>query len=192
MSPFPDLDPWLRHWPFRPGEISAREVRAHDGRTVLLMRVELGVLQLETEGRPDGERPGGAETYLDNLISRSVHEGEAFQLDEEDQQEVDRELFQFYQRRLCWKALRRFDRAVADADHTLELVDFARRHSPDDEWLESHQQHRIFVLFHRTEAAALGELERSSPEAAIEEINMGLTRLRECFDPVKTKATRGS
>ena len=57
MAPRNDIDRILQQWAFEPGEISARIIRAADGREVLQMRVELGVLQLETKGRPDGQRP---------------------------------------------------------------------------------------------------------------------------------------
>ena len=49
-----DIDQILRTWEFEPGEVAARLVRAGDGREVLQMRVEMGILQLETENRPDG------------------------------------------------------------------------------------------------------------------------------------------
>src|SRR5690348_9843892 len=55
-----DIDRVLQEWPYQPGEISARLVRAADGREVVQMRVEMGLLQLETDGRPDGTRPSGS------------------------------------------------------------------------------------------------------------------------------------
>ena len=53
-----DLDDVIQGWPYdpEPGEHLAREVRARDGRKVLQVRIELGVLQLEVTGRPDGLR----------------------------------------------------------------------------------------------------------------------------------------
>ncbi len=180
-----DIDQVLRRWPFKPGVINARLVRAEGGREVLQMRIEMGVLQMESALRPDGERPGGAETYLDYLIQQAVHRERDFQLSEEQCFEVDREFLQFYHRRICWLALRQFERAVRDADHTLDLMDFVLDHSPDEEWTRSHEQYRPFVLFHRTQAAALSRLDRAGPEEAIEEIDQGLARIRELFAPDK-------
>jgi excinuclease UvrABC helicase subunit UvrB len=60
-------------------------------------------------------------------------------------------------------------------------MDFVAAHSPDPHWTASHEQYRPFVLFHRTQAAAMVRLQESGPEAAIEEINHGLQRLRELF-----------
>lgn len=180
-TPRQDIDHVLRDWPHEPGEISVRLVDAHDGREVLQMRIELGVMQLETTHRPDGQRPGGAETYFDYLLALAIHEGDDFKLTEEQCGEVDRELVQFYHRRICWLALREYENAVRDADHNLAFMDFVRSCSPAEEWTESHEQYRPFILFHRTQAAALAELEEKGPETAIEALNVGLDRMRELY-----------
>ena len=60
-----------------PASILAREVRARDGRKVLQVRIELGVLQLEVGGRPDGLRPHGFVTYLDYLRHSAANRGQA-------------------------------------------------------------------------------------------------------------------
>ena len=176
-----DIDRMLREWPYEPGEVSARLVRASDGRELLQMRVEMGILQLEVENRPDGQRPGGADTYFDYLLGLATHEGDDFQLTAEQCAAADREFLQFYHRRICWLALREFHRAARDADHSLAFMDFVRDHSPDEEWTLSHEQYRPFVLFHRTQAAALAKLEESSPDEAIQELNGGLQRFRDLF-----------
>lgn len=173
-----DIDEVLRQWPFRPGVIMARRVRARDGREVVQMRVEMGILQMETQHRPDGTRPGGANTYLDYIARQAARFGPDFVLSSRQCAEMDREFLQYYHRRICWMALREFDRAVQDADHTLAMMDFATRHSPSAEWTLSHEQYRPLVLFHRTQAAALAELDHGGPEAAIEAIADGLARLR--------------
>jgi len=181
MSDRQDIDHVFREWPYQPGVISARLVDTGDGRQVLQMRIEMGVLQMETTGRPDGERPGGAETYLDELIQDAFSQDESFELTEDQCFEVDREFLQYYHRRICYLALREFARAVEDADHTLALMDFAAAHSPDAEWTLSHEQYRPFVEFHRTQAGAMKQLQRSGPEAAIAEIDCGLDRMRKVF-----------
>jgi len=156
----------------------ARVIQARDGREVVQMRVEMGILQMETQHRPDGTRPGGANTYLDYITRQAARHGPDFVLSARQCAEMDREFLQYYHRRICWLALREFERAVQDADHTLAMMDFATRHSPSQEWTLSHEQYRPLVLFHRTQAAALAELEQAGPEAAIEALADGLVRLR--------------
>ena len=182
MAQNQDIDAILRDWPYQPGVISARIVRAAGRRKVLQMRIELGLLQMEFTARPDGERPGGKDTYLEYISGQLGDAEDVPQLLTDEQCfEIDREFVQYYHRRICCLALREFDRAVADADHTLELMDFVAAHSPNEEWTASHERYRPFVHFHRTQALALAVLEKSGPETAIEEINNGLEEMRKIF-----------
>ncbi len=182
MSQHFDIDDILREWPFEPGKVIARLIRADDGHEVLQMRIEMGLLQMETRNRPDGKMPGGSETYLDYLIQQGFRTSDGFELSEQQYLEVDCEFMQFYHRRICWLALRAFPQAVADADHTLALMDFVATHPKNELWTASHEQYRPFVLFHRIQAAALAELEASGPERAIEELGRGLAQLLKVFE----------
>ncbi len=175
------IDRILEDWPFDPEAVMVRRVTGGDGREVLQMRIEMGVLQLETAGRPDGTTPFGASTVYDHLLEQAMQEG-LFELTPELCVEIDREFVQYYHRRVCWLRLHEYRRAVEDADHTLGLMDFCREYSDDEEWVLAHEQYRPFVLFHRTQAAALAALEQDGPEAAIIEVNTGLDRLRQFFE----------
>lgn len=173
------LDFLFHEWPYEFGEVAARRVQGADGRDVVQLRVEMGVLQMEVAGRPDGSRPGGHPTCADWLSTLAQKEADTFALNGPRCLEIDREFVQFFHRRVAWLALREFDRAVADADHTLALMDFSSLHSPDRGWAEMHEQYRPFVLFHRTQAAALGTLEQGGAAAAIGEIDDGMRAIRD-------------
>lgn len=175
------IDRILKQWPYRPGEVDARIVEGTDGREVVQLRVDLGLLQMEVNGRPDGTKPHGAATYYDYLIAAAIAEGDVFEMNEEQCNEADREFVQFYQRRICWLSLREYRRAVRDADHNLGFMDFCAKHSPSDEWTATHEQYRPFILFHRTQAAALAEIDDGDAEKAIEELNHGLDRMRDFY-----------
>jgi hypothetical protein len=179
-----DIDFVLRDWEYKPGVVQARLVEAHDRRQVIQMRIDLGVLQLETEGRPDGTRPHGCATYYEYLQERAraaQRAGKSFVLDEEQSQDADQEFLQFYHRRVCWLALRKYARAIRDADHTLTFMDLVKRHSPGEEYTHAHEQYRGFVLFHRTQAASALQVEKNNPEQAIDEIRNGLEKLKAFF-----------
>ncbi len=180
-----DIDRLLADWPYRQNEVIARLVRAGDGREVLQLRVDMGVLQMEVENRPDGTRPHGADTYYDYLVGQALHDPD-FQLTPEQCLDADREFVQYYHRRICWLALREYRRAVRDADHSLRFMDFARDHSPNEEWTLSHEQYRPYVLFHRIQASSLAELEDNGPESAIAELNKGLARFRAMYADEET------
>lgn len=181
-----DIDEALQGWPYdpEPGEVVAREVRARDGRMVLQVRVELGMLQLEVEGRPDGVRPHNFATYLDYLRHRASARGSSalgkaapWPMEPAHCVEADREFSQYYHRRVAWLSLQRYDRALRDSDHTLALMDFVARHAPEGEYIESHEKFRGLVLFHRTQALTALALERRKPEEAVDAVHDGLRRL---------------
>jgi len=182
MAKRQDIDALLKSWKYEPGEVVARVVGATDGRQVVQMRIEMGLLQMEVVNRPDGTRPHNCATYFDYLKQRAALEEERLVLSPEQCMEADREFTQFYHRRMCWLALREFDKAVQDADHTLAFMDFLREHSPEEEWTMVHEQYRPFVLFHRAQAGALSKLESSGPDAAITELNYSLDRFRDLFE----------
>jgi len=178
------IDTILKGWDYEPGNVQARQVTGGDGRPVLQMRVDLGLLQMEVENRPDGQRPHGFPTYFDYLkqearLAKTKHE--PFVLSEAQCQEADREFVQFYNRRVCWLALRNYANAIADADHTLAFMDLVRDHSPNDDYTQAHEQYRGFVTFQRTQGAAALALEKHDPEKAIDAVRAGLAQLKDFF-----------
>src|SRR5213595_974615 len=64
-SPSKDITPVLRGWDYEPGTINVRKVSGLDGSPKIQMRLDLGLLQMEMTGRPDGVRPHGCESLLD-------------------------------------------------------------------------------------------------------------------------------
>ncbi len=73
-----DIDEILKQWPFDPLSVNVRLLESRQ-REVLQMRVDMGILQLEIEGRPDGNRFQGASTYYD-FLKKKTETGE-FDLD---------------------------------------------------------------------------------------------------------------
>ena len=60
-----DIGDILKRWPFKPGEVNVRRIIGVDGKEKLQLRLDLGLLQMEISGRPDGKTPKGHETLLD-------------------------------------------------------------------------------------------------------------------------------
>jgi hypothetical protein len=174
------LDNLLKEWEFDPKIPSVRLVKGGDNRDVLQMRVDLGLLQMETQGRPDGRKPKGHASYLDYLLDAEERDAD-FNMTDEDCFEVDREFVQYYQRRISWLRLQHYHRAIEDADHTLALMDVCLDHCNDEDWTISHEQYRPFVLFQRTQAAALAALDDAGAQPAIAEINKGLEAMLQVF-----------
>jgi hypothetical protein len=184
MQRHPNIDKILRDWPYHPHAVSVRLVKGDDRRELIQMRIEMGLLQLEVKGRPDGLRPEGYESYFEALQQEAAKTF-GMVLSEDQCGEADREFVQFYHRRVCWLALREFEKAIADADHTLALMDFCREHSPDKAWTMTHEQYRPFVVFHRTQAATLWALEEQDAESAIEAVNRGIRGIEQLIEDVE-------
>lgn len=178
-----NIDHILKQWPFDPTTINVRKLWI-DERQVLQLRLDMGLLQMEVVHRPDGKRPHGAKTYFDYLSQLAGRAPNEFRLSDDHCAEIDREFAQYYHRRICWLHLQEFEHAVRDADHTLQLMDFCKQYSEDEQWSVAHEQYRPFVLYHRTQAMALAALEQQGDAAgrdAIAIVDQGLEQIRQLF-----------
>jgi len=69
-----DISPILAEWEYQPGQLAVRIIAADDGEPRLQVRLDLGLLQMHLEGRPDGQTPFGFRSFLD--YSESQFDGE--------------------------------------------------------------------------------------------------------------------
>lgn len=60
-----DITAILKEWPYKAGQVNARFVVGTDGLERVQVRLDLGVLQMYADGRPDGERPFGYPSLLE-------------------------------------------------------------------------------------------------------------------------------
>ncbi len=60
-----DLSNLLDAWPFEPGKLNVRLITGTDGAEKLQIRLDLGVLQMNLDGRPDGLEPAGYPSVLE-------------------------------------------------------------------------------------------------------------------------------
>ena len=56
----------LTNFIYDPEKVTARLVTGLDDTPKIQMRIDLGLLQMETEGRPDGSRPRGCDSLLEH------------------------------------------------------------------------------------------------------------------------------
>ena len=60
-----DISELIKDWEYDPAIVNARHILGADGTRRIQLRMDLGILQLEMTGRPDGTRPRGYDTLLD-------------------------------------------------------------------------------------------------------------------------------
>ena len=65
-----DLSELLNDWPYEPGKLNVRMIETAEGVPLLQIRLDLGILQMQVDGRPDGQRPFGYESMLEALEAR--------------------------------------------------------------------------------------------------------------------------
>lgn len=175
-----DIASVLAGWDHDPDDVQVRIVAGDDGRDKLQMRVELGLLQMELSGRPDGSRPEGFESLLD------AHEAEAreaegrgddYQLGPEACRDLMREGYQYYQRYLAAFHLQRYDLVVRDTERNLRLFAFAVRHARRQrDRLQF--DYRPYVLMMRARARAHMALTTRRYDTALGAIDEGVAAIR--------------
>lgn len=177
-----DISPALAGWDFDPDNLQVRLVEGLDGREKIQMRVDLGVLQMECEGRPDGQRPGGHESLLDACEERrreALDADEEFELEPDECAALMREGVQYYHRYLAAFHLQMYDLVVRDTERNLRLFAFAVRHASRDRDKLQFDQYRPYVTMMRTRALALQQLARDDHAAALERIDEGIELIRQ-------------
>ena len=135
-----DLTDLLRSWPYEPGRVNARRITGRDGRPKLQVRIDLGVLQVEMEGRPDAQRPHGLDAlllYQQDRLERYIQQSggrEGFVLSPEECRTLREEAVQYYHRYVGMFALGDFASVVRDTSRNLQLFDLCRDFAatPDD------------------------------------------------------------
>ncbi len=186
-----DISHLLSRWDYRPGEVMVRKIKGKDGRIKLQLRVDLGILQMETEGRPDGKKPNGFPTFYDFLLRRlddhvAEHGSEdTFQLTAEQCTRLHLEALQFHHRYICLLQLDEHDSVERDCMRNLAVFDFVARYaeSPDLAW--SLQQFRPQSILLLTRARATPFLKRKQTTKGISEIEAGIQMLEEFYQDME-------
>ena len=176
-----DISTILAGWDFNPDELQVRVIPGDDGRERIQMRIDLGVLQMELSGRPDGQRPHGFESLLDYFESRqktAAASGKEFALDQRACGSLMREGLQYYHRYLSAFHLQRYDLVSRDTERNLRLFAFVVQHATRQRDKIDFDQYRPYVHMMRTRAIALDALSSGDFARAIEAIDEGISRIR--------------
>lgn len=180
-----DIGDILDGWPYESSELSVRRIRGDDGREKIQVRLDLGLLQTEVTGRPDGKRPHGHESLLDyhehRLRRHKVAHGTAagFDLDEDACEQLRAEGVMYYHRYIAAYVLEDFEAVERDATRNLRLLDFCKAHARRDDDRYALQQYRPYILMMCTRARARLALSEERPKTALQIIRRGIADIRE-------------
>jgi len=171
-----DLNTILKDWPHESGSIKVRKITGLDGREELQLRVDLGVLQMEMSGRPDGQHPHNCESllqYHQKKAARAGAKGETYELTPEECAELQQEGIQYYHRYLSLFQINDFDGVVRDTQRNLDLFTFVAEHTDREDFSWALQQFRPYVLMMNTRAKASILLGQQKFAETIAEIERG-------------------
>jgi hypothetical protein len=180
-----DISGIIDGWDHEPAQIIVRKITGRDGMPKLQLRIDLGLLQMELDGRPDGRRPYGQESLLEHYeaeIKRQEAESSGaaeFLLESDDCHDLQEEALQYYHRYLSLLALGDYERAERDTARNLRVFDlvwnYALRES--DKW--ALERHRPYVILMNTRARVAASLEQGERDGAIRQITEGMQRIRQ-------------
>lgn len=181
-----DIGPLLKKWKYMPNDINVRIIKGQGGKPKLQMRLDLGILQMELEGRPDGRRPHRFDSYLtyyeQKAMKSRIQDGQRFILQPMDCMLLQQEAIQFYHRYLALMKLGDFKRVTRDTSRNLEVFNFVMKHTDDEEILWSFEQYRPYVIMMNTRANASLNLDKGNYNAALASIKKGIVELKKYYE----------
>lgn len=175
-----DLHELTQGWAYEQGKIKARWIEGCDGFAKVQIRLDLGILQMNSTGRPDGKRPHGCDSELHYLLMRKARSTLAnvpMTLDEEDCELLQQEAVQYYYRYLAFSALDHHEGVIADTDHTLAILRLVEDHA-------SHElawpllQFFPYVCLMKARAQSAQGLLSNAPEKALAAVRRAQIEIR--------------
>jgi hypothetical protein len=182
-----DITSVLRGWSYEPGVINVRKIHGVDGMPKVQMRLDLGLLQMEMDGRPDGVRPHGYESLLEYFENQLVEHQKShgtelgFHLNQSQCASLREEAVQYYHRYLSLFVLEEFPGVVRDTARNLRLLDLCGKYADDEQDRLVLEQYRPYItMMHARAQASLLFQENKYPDA-LEKIEEGLTQIKDFF-----------
>ena len=183
-----DILPLLKGWDYESGTINVRKITGLDGKPKLQMRLDLGLLQMELTGRPDGHRPHGFESLLEYHESQ-LHEHQerngtelGFHLTSGQCQGLREEAVMYYHRYLSLFVLEDFNGVVRDTDRNLRVLDLCGKYATSKEDQLVLEQYRPYITMMNARARASILVKAKRHREALAAVQSGLGQIRKFFE----------
>jgi hypothetical protein len=183
-----DISHLLEQWDYQPGQVAVRRFTGKDGVEKIQLRLDLGVLQMNAEGRPDGKRPLGYASLYDyyqsrlykHLVANSGNDT-GFKIKAEDCAKLQFEALQYYQRHNCLWQLEDYSGVMRDTERNIAVCEFAQKHAESEDLSWTLQQFKPQLLMMHTRACATETLRSNDYATAIRQIEEGIERIRDFY-----------
>jgi hypothetical protein len=182
-----DLTRILQSWAYQPGQVAARRFKGRDGQQKIQLRVDLGVLQMNALGRPDGKRPLGHESWFEAVQQRLAdHRKEHgndddFELTPEECGKLQQESIQYHHRYICHFQLDDFASVEQDCERNLKVFSFVAEFAPSEDTAWSLLQFIPQLLMMRTRARGTAALKQQRFDDALMLIGDGIAELERFY-----------
>ncbi|HYG25153.1 MAG TPA: UvrB/UvrC motif-containing protein [Verrucomicrobiae bacterium] len=183
-----DISHLLEHWDYKPGQVVVRRFKGRDGIEKIQLRVDLGLLQMNAEGRPDGKQPFGFgslfefyESKLEKHVSENDGSADGFKLKAEECSKLQLESLQYHHRYICMLQLGDYESVMRDTDRNLSLFEFVSKFAESEDVAWSLKQFQPQLLMIQTRAQAMQSLEAGDYPTAISQVEEGVERIRAFF-----------
>jgi len=182
-----DITDILEGWEYKPKEISVRKIIGKDGKEKIQLRLDLGLLQMEIDGRPDGKKPYGYESLLEyykSLLKNHIKKygtEENFILDSDECLKLHQEAIQYYHRYLCFFQHEDFKKAERDTKRNIEVFNFVKEYALNEEDVLIFEQYKPYVIMMNTRAKCSLVLEKKDYEKALKIIKIGIKTIERFY-----------
>ncbi len=185
-----DISDILEDWPFDRTRPNIRLIQGQDGEPLLQVRLDLGLLQMHVDGRPDGRLAHGYRSLLEyyesladdaEVMAQEGGTGDGFSLSADDCKMLREEAAQYYHRYVALLVLNDFDGVIRDTGRNLRLIEFLQKHASEESDQRSMVHYRPFIITVRTRALAGQMIRANETKAAVALIDEGLDGLQQAF-----------
>jgi len=203
-----DLTTLLREWPYEPGQVNVRLIDGDDSRPKIQMRLDLGVIQMEMSGRPDGAQPHGFDSlleYYEQMVDEfglnhesdsEEDEDDEFDLEDdeigpgksrsfltpEDCRQLREEAVQYYHRYVALLVLGEHDGVIRDTTRNLRVLELCKQFAQAEDDQNVLEQFRPYITMMQTRAYASLMVDAKEGKAALLVIDDGIDLIRNVYE----------
>ncbi len=188
MNKDKDINNIIKDWEYHPGQLNVRLIIGNNGKEKIQMRLELGLLQMELNGRPDGDHPYQRESLLEHYIilahQHKLHSKneKPYILNAEACNFLREEAVQYYYRYISFFELKDYIKAERDISRNLRLIEFVKQYAESEEDRMSFEQFRPYLVMMHTRASGMRYLEEDKYKKVIDIIDKGIEDIKQFFN----------
>ncbi|MBD3181811.1 hypothetical protein GF312_05940 [Candidatus Poribacteria bacterium] len=178
-----DINPILQEWDKDPNSDKIRMITGADGRDKIQIRIKFGLLQMESDGRPDGKRPYGKESLLEHYLSlieiykKEYGNDDGFTLDNHDCERLRDESIQYYHRYVTLFELSDYRRAERDTARNLRVLALLKKYAELQDDANSLEQYKPYITMMNARSKAILLMKEDKYGDALTSINKAINSI---------------